>query len=103
MLTFVEGREYALYVCMDLRGRRLPQAKVALVHVARGCPCGEGTGQRFPTDMFVVGPPVNVDNIARAMFHRLHFSCSDQTALVSAVRGASRTVGRKRMFVAKRG
>jgi hypothetical protein len=103
MPTFVESREYALYIGMDFRGWRLPQGEIALADVARGRPCSEGTGQRFAADMFVGGPPVNVNDIARAMFHRPHSGCSDQTALVSAVRGASRTVGRKRTCVAKRG
>lgn len=44
--------------------------------------------------MLVVGAPVEVDDIAHAMFHCLRLCCGDQTALVLGVCGASRTEGR---------
>jgi hypothetical protein len=92
--TFVEHGQYRFYVRMHLSGRRLAQREIALPYIAGAGPRDKRVGEGLSPHMLVVGAPVNVDDIAHAMFHRLHLCCGDQTGLVSGVRGASRTEGR---------
>ena len=102
--TLVEGGEDALDVCVDVGRRRLGRAgEVALGHIAGGGAGDERAGQRLPSHVFVVGAAVNVYDIAGAMLHLLHSCGSDQLALVSAMGGASRSVGRVSTSGAKRG
>lgn len=102
MATFVEGGEDALDVGVDFGGRVLGRAgKVALGHVAGRGAGYERAGQGLPSHVFVVGATVNVYDIAGAILHLLHSFCSDQLALVSGMRGASRSVGRVSLVVAK--
>jgi hypothetical protein len=79
---------------MHFGRRRLAQGEVALSYIAGARSCDERVGERLSLDVFVVGAPVNVDDIAHAMFHRLHLCCGDQARLAVGVRGASRTEGR---------
>jgi hypothetical protein len=78
---------------VHLDGRRLAQGEVALAYIAGAGARDERVGERLAADVFVVGAPVNVDDIAHAMLHRLHLCCGDQARLVVGVRGASRTEG----------
>lgn len=81
---------------MHFGWRRLAERKVAGVHIAGARPGDERVGQRLSPHVFVVGAPVNVDDIAHAMFHRLHLRCGDQGDLVVGFQRASRTEGRER-------
>ena len=80
--TFVEDGQDSFDVGGDLRRRRLPQAEVALRYSAGACSCRKRGGKCLPPNMLIVGPPVNVDYIAGAMFHGLQRSCGDQLELV---------------------
>jgi hypothetical protein len=101
--TFVEHGQDGFDIGVHLDRRRLAEGEVALPYIAGARPRDERVGQRLSPDVFVVGAPVNVDDIAHAMFHRLHLCCGDQARLVSGVRGASRTEGRRRQCVRKIG
>lgn len=102
--TLVEGGEDALEVRVDVGRGRLDGAwEVTRGHIGgRGAGDG-GHGQRLPAHVFVVGAAVNVYDIAGAMLHLLHSCGSDQLALVSAMGGASRSIGRVSTSGAKRG
>ena len=47
--------------------------------------------------MLIVGSPVNVDDVACAMFHGLHLCSGDQSTLVSGVGAPAVQRGSRRM------
>ena len=100
-LTFVERRENTPDICVDVYRRALSRAEIALGHIACAGPRNHRAGEHFSSHMFVVGAAVNVYDIASPILHFPHSLHSDQQALVSAICGASRSIGRERMSVAK--
>lgn len=86
LLTFVENGQDGFEVGMHLHRRGLAQREVALPNIACAGPCNERAGQRLPLHMLIIGPAVNVDDIAHTMFHGLHLGCGDQPTLVTGVR-----------------
>jgi hypothetical protein len=81
--------------------RRLAEGKVALAYVSRARPRDERLGQRLLAHVLIVGPPVNVDDIARGMLHglrlcaatRQHWSAAQRGGRGRGVAKQGRTVG----------
>jgi hypothetical protein len=69
--TFVEHGQDGFDVAMHVCRRRLALCEVALAYIGCTGPRNKRAGKRVSAHMFVVGPPVNVDDIARPMFHCL--------------------------------
>jgi hypothetical protein len=92
VLTFVEHGQNGFDVRMHLDWRRLAQREVALPDVACARSCNERIRERLSLHVLVVGPSVNVYDVACAMFHGIHLCRGDQPTLVSGVRmpGAQR-------------
>jgi hypothetical protein len=100
-VTFIECRKDRFHVRVHFGWGRFAKAKIACGYAAGARPRGERTGQRLSPHMLLVGTPVNVDHIARAMFHCLHLGSATRSSWSAPCRGASRAVGRKRSVVAK--
>lgn len=84
-----EDGQDSFHVVVHLDRRRLAEGKVALAGIACAGPCDQRIGQRLSFDLLVVGPPINVDDVACAMFHGLHLCSGDQPILVSGGRMAA--------------
>lgn len=85
----MEHGEDCLDILVHLWRGGLAKSKVTLAYVGGAGSCDQGFGQRLPADMFVVGPPVNVDDIARAMLHCLRLCCGTRWHWSPAQRGGN--------------
>lgn len=85
--TFAGNGQHRLDIVVHFARRRLADSKVALSYIASRGSRDERLGQRLLPHVLVVGPPVNVDNIARAMFHCLRLCAATRQHWSPAQRG----------------
>lgn len=69
MHTFVEDGKNSFNIGVYRSGWRLSQTKISWREGSCTRPCDLGAGERLPFDVFIFCPPVDVDDVARDLFH----------------------------------
>ncbi len=86
-LTLIEHGQDSINIGIHVCRRRLGHGEVAMAYVSGTCFGNQGLGQILFAHKLVVAPPVDVDDIARTMFHCLRLSRGDRTEPVTSAEG----------------
>lgn len=85
--TFGGDGQHGFDIVVDLARGRLAHGEVALAYISSARPGDKRLGQVLFAHMLVVGPPVNVDYVARAMVHFLRLCAATSQHWSPAQRG----------------